>query len=281
MGIGRILGVEPDKTASFSRGDVEGYVAADSGKFLVAFRGSEPPTSKDVIHDRLRDLDAVPVLLRDYVDDGPPFARIHQGFADGVHDVIAPLLVAMHTLNPEGNLPLWITGHSLGGVLAVVAASFFRFDSQLRRDVQGLYTFGQPRVAGPGHALEIDRELGNRYQRVVNRLDIVPRLPPRGLLREYADAGVIQWLDEAGYLHTRGIPRYDSLLAVSLQDLLSGRAEGNPFAATFAAFKVDLADPVTDHLLRMQLFPAVPKENLGSYLCKLAHLAGQGLPASP
>src|SRR6266853_4331115 len=62
-GIKRILGIEPANTISFARGDNEGYVAADAQKVILAFRGSEAPTSRDGIQDWLRDFDGIPVFL--------------------------------------------------------------------------------------------------------------------------------------------------------------------------------------------------------------------------
>ena len=283
-GIQRILGLDPAKTIPFARGDTEGYVAADAQKVILAFRGSEPPTSQNGIQDWLRDFNGMPVDLSHYVNSGPFNAKIHEGFADGMHDVIAPVIAALFKFDPTSSLPLWITGHSLGGALAVAAAIFFRFDSHLRRNIQGLYTYGQPRVAGPSLAKALDNELGARYQRVVNHLDIVPRVPPRSqipMFPTFADAGIVEWFDDNGNLNPNGGTTHASLLSDSFEDLMSGAAGGNPLAGIFSALGGSLVKPATDHPLRFLLFANPPQLNPKSYLAKLAQLAGQVLPAAP
>jgi hypothetical protein len=66
--------------------------------------------------------------------------------------------------------PLFVTGHSLGGALAVLSGCRL---AKMGRPPVGIYTFGSPRVGDmnfcAGYALPT--------YRVVNRLDIVPELP--------------------------------------------------------------------------------------------------------
>ena len=70
----------------------------------------------------------------------------------------------------EARGPLFMTGHSLGGALATLAA--------YRRPPAALYTFGSPRVAGTDLAAHLNGEAGLNAWRVVNSTDIVPRVPP-------------------------------------------------------------------------------------------------------
>ena len=65
-------------------------------------------------------------------------------------------------------LQLFITGHSLGGALAITAVKF------LASDIAGAcYTFGSPPVG----TKSFDRDIKTPIYRVVNHVDIVPRLP--------------------------------------------------------------------------------------------------------
>jgi len=284
-GIQRILGLDPARTIAFGRNSTEGFVAADDQKIILAFRGSQPPTSDNGRRDWLRDIKQIPASLGKYADSGPLDAQIHLGFAEGMHDVVAPIVSALFRLDPSSSLPLWITGHSLGGALAVAAALFFRFDRQLRRDLQGLYTYGQPRIAGPSLAKALNQELGARYQRVVNHLDVVPRVPSRDL---FDDAGVIQWFDDNGNLNPPTGPTFADFMKDSLEKILSGEAPHNPLAGILSAFRGPLPNPLadlthllTDHLLRLLLVAHPPADNPKSYLAKLATLAGQQLPPAP
>lgn len=77
---------------------------------------------------------------------------------------------------------LYITGHSLGGALAVVAAALLHADPSLdgiRRKLRGVYTYGQPMVGYSDFATRFDEEFGRKLFRHVYGMDVVPRLPPR------------------------------------------------------------------------------------------------------
>lgn len=281
--IQRMIGLSPDKTIVFSKRDVQGFVAADGEKIILAFRGSEPPTSINGIQDWLRDFDALPVNLHDYVNNGPLGAKVHQGFADGARDVLSHVINSIWKLDPAQKLPLFITGHSLGGGLAVCAAAFLRYDNLLKREIQGLYTYGQPRVANPTLAAALNAEFGSRYQRVVNNVDIVPRVPPRGIppFTLYADAGTLEWFNDNGDLNPHTGLIHAVLLKDSFADIVNGIAADNPFSDIINSLEGGLVQPVTDHLLRFKLFANPPAVNPKSYLVKLAKLAGKPLPDAP
>ena len=76
--------------------------------------------------------------------------------------------------------PLYITGHSLGGALATMAAYkavIYELDGTIK--IGGIYTFGSPRVAQFDLANEINNYFGDRSYRVVNFIDVIPRIPLR------------------------------------------------------------------------------------------------------
>jgi hypothetical protein len=77
---------------------------------------------------------------------------------------------------------LYITGHSLGGAMAVLAAALIFSDEELRAlrpRLRGIYTFGQPMVGDRAFAKKFEPEFGNRLFRHIYRRDVVPHLPPR------------------------------------------------------------------------------------------------------
>ena len=77
---------------------------------------------------------------------------------------------------------LFVTGHSMGGALAVLAAADFELDSQKKNPVTAVYTYGQTFEYGdPQFSAAYDAALKNATFRYVNDLDIVPHLPPARL----------------------------------------------------------------------------------------------------
>jgi hypothetical protein len=105
----------------------------------------------------------------------PPQGEVHRGFHDAwqsvEHDVLAQL---KQWWTPDSQL--WITGHSLGGALAALAATSLEYQGF---KVSGLYTFGQPRVGDWAFTREVNDRMGDRMFRYVNNNDIVPLIPPQ------------------------------------------------------------------------------------------------------
>ena len=146
---------------------------ADEPPYLVlAFRGTEKKIS-----DWLTDLRCVPTV------EGK--IKVHTGFleaftknldADGrtVEEMVRNILAQPETKDEHGNpLPLFITGHSLGGALALLATKL------IASDITGAcYTFGAPRIAN----YEFFRFIKTPVYRVVNSSDIVPRVPPGAVM---------------------------------------------------------------------------------------------------
>jgi pimeloyl-ACP methyl ester carboxylesterase len=133
-----------------------GFVAspAAGGPTLVVFRG----TRVDTLEDLIADSQAVPAAWR-------PGVRVHAGFRRAFQSVSEPLRAALADI-PD---PPVITGHSLGGALATLAAA------EHRKRAPTLVTFGSPRVGDEAFQRLFD---GLAVRRIVHCCDVVPRLPP-------------------------------------------------------------------------------------------------------
>ena len=137
---------------------------------VLAFRGTAD------LRNWLTDLDWPKIPL--YWAAG----KVHRGFNTALESVAEQLDAAIH---PEDPRRLWITGHSLGGALAMLFA--LRLKIRRGREVAGVYTFGQPRLGNIPFSLGYDDALKARTFRVVHAEDIVPRVP--WLLGSYRHAG--------------------------------------------------------------------------------------------
>lgn len=98
-----------------------------------------------------------------------PEGRLHAGFADGYTDIHDNLVTRLRRCCAKR---VWLTGHSLGGALAVVGANRLE---EAGFNVAGVVTFGQPMVAMPDLARLLARRFRGRYVAFVNGSDPVPR----------------------------------------------------------------------------------------------------------
>ncbi len=167
-----------------SVGNTQAWLLQDDRTLAVAFRGSEAPTSIDGLKDWLL-TNANNLLILPEGRLGTDFAaagvgaRFHRGFMQALADVWDPLAAAVDAAVTARERPLWITGHSLGGALALLAS--WRFHQQFR-DIQAVYTFGAPMIGNAATAEAFQRELGGKIFRYVDEPDPVPLLPMVSML---------------------------------------------------------------------------------------------------
>jgi predicted lipase len=167
-----------------SRENTQVYVAVNDRAIVVAFRGSEAPTTLDGLKDWLL-TNANNYLILPEGQAGTDFAaagvgaRFHKGFLTALEMVWEPLRAVVDEAVKAKDRPVWVTGHSLGGALALLAAW------RLLRSyisVQEIVTFGAPMIGNDAAARAFEQEFSGKIFRYVDLEDVVPHLPTVSLV---------------------------------------------------------------------------------------------------
>ncbi|HOM16306.1 MAG TPA: lipase family protein [Thermoguttaceae bacterium] len=190
-----------------------GYVVWAADVAVVVFRGTDDQA------DWLVNLDCRTAET--------PHGTIHKGFYEAYHATPNPqqslrsqILARLKEGAPKY---LWITGHSLGGALALVCA--YDLIENEKFPVNGVLTFGQPMVVQPQLGEYLDQLLVRRYTYFVNGKDIVPRVPPT-----YVHCGARIWFHDgqierfaplrspSRIAPLKGLPQEDALVPMSPEE---------------------------------------------------------------
>jgi lipase (class 3) len=140
-------------------------VAGGRGATIVSFSGTDPLKIEDWITD---------FTIAQLPDS------LHQGFHEAV-DTIWPHIKPGIENRPHAEQPLFFTGHSLGGALAIIAGE--RAMREFGARATGVYTFGSPRTGGANFFDSYMPRLGNATFRLVHGTDVVPTVPPMNSFR--------------------------------------------------------------------------------------------------
>ena len=210
------LGME-GKAVPFAFDEFHGFIADLDSAAVLAIRGT------DSIENWLTDGRVVQIH-----DDAYP-GLVHKGFAGATEAIWQGL---QGQLPPPGARPFWVTGHSLGGAMATLAA--VRLETA-GYTVQATYTYGSPRVGNP--------DFYSNYQpinyRFVHNDDIVPHVPLELLLIgsvlgglkqfTYKHVGTLEYLDRHGHLG-EGMSDWNAKKAFILTGLMRNGGEPWPQA---------------------------------------------------
>ncbi len=212
----------------FSDKATQCYVVSNHKFAIVAFRGSET---------QLREGDSDPgYIFADWManfnflpERWAQGGNVHRGFKAALQEVWPELENYISNLQ-KNNLKIWLTGHSLGAALATLAADRYS-------NVQGLYTYGSPRVG--------DRNFKKNFNvntyRFVNNADIITKVPPAGM---YCHVGEVKYIDGAGIIHD-GINHWERWTE-EIQDQFKNIF--NAIGQTGKGFAEVLLEPIVDHV---------------------------------
>ncbi len=194
-----------------SRESNRGLILIDDASLIVVFRGTRLH-----VHNLMDVAELVVINQSDLWIDSlflpavcQAGGRVHSGFLKAFADISGEL-DAIWRAN-SGGRKVWLTGHSLGGALATLAAAHLGRDA-----VQGLYTYGCPRVGDPKFTSVL---LETSHIRFVHRDDWVALQPPEFM----------------GYIHAGTLTTVSGAAPRSLWDDVKRGASGwNRAVATMA-----------------------------------------------
>jgi triacylglycerol lipase len=140
-----------------------GYVVEGSDIIVIVFRGTQDELDwKTNVNARL-------VALQGGT-------RVHTGFFQAYWPIRDDMFDFVKRAIQDNPRPIYITGHSLGGALALMAtAELANDDNAMIRDcIAACYTFGCPRAGDSSFDIYVKAPL----YRITNGVDLVPAIPP-------------------------------------------------------------------------------------------------------
>ena len=225
----------------YSVGNTQAWLATDESNIVVAFRGTESPATIDGLKDVLL-TDALNLLvvpegrLGHDLSAAGVGARFHKGFADAIADIWPPLAEAIEVKRRDR--PVWLTGHSLGGALALYAAWLLK-----RRfvPVHEVCTFGAPMIGNRVACDALNREFAGRIFRYVNGRDPVPKLPTMSLV-----ANEFVHVDAERLVGREPVTRLSDLLGAVASKAAGGLLSGTLLDEAWGTLNAEVANHFLD-----------------------------------
>lgn len=145
---------------------IEALVLYSDDVIVVSFAGTELNEFNDINTDLK--------FWHSYAED----VGIHHGFYTAYKKIKFDVYKAVLELQKEKHREVYWTGHSLGGALAVVFATFWKYESVV-------YTFAQPKVGDRDFATLTSKRA--RHYRITSNADLAPKFPV--WFRSYCHSG--------------------------------------------------------------------------------------------
>ena len=218
-----------DEIISFASDDnrenesARGYIGASENAIVLAFRGTDDVT------DWLINLNVMQIE-----EQG---ALVHRGVSRALTAVWPRIESRLQSLLDSRPRKIWVTGHSLGGALATLAAIRLQ-----RMGIEQLesYTFGQPRVGDRVMAGQITTPF-YRFAHYADPVYHAPFSVPRAM--QYKHAGTLKQIDAAG----RIVDKDSHFLTRILSKLLSASQVADDFLKN--DLKTFLSRRINDHYM--------------------------------
>lgn len=240
-------------------GSAKGVVMTLGDEAVIAFQGS------DDFGDWFTNLDTELAT--------PPADLVHRGFHKAYRSVAGQVKAALvkHDIRH-----VWITGHSLGGAMAVLCGLDLVREQKFA--VRGVITFGQPLLLAPSFASRANQLLSNRFLRFIHQDDIVPRVIP-GL----RGGGSFMWFKDGELIF--GGPRMRAFQASGAEaEAMTLDNEEGPEPLTAEQFEREktrlragraaASEPGSDQAQRMEALPNAADHSMTLYLAVIERRFG-------
>jgi triacylglycerol lipase len=155
---------------TFDSNGTQAIIVSNKDYTVLGFRGTEATSIKDIKSD-----------LNAKTTTCETGGNIHTGFRDAFNQLAVKIQERLNQDDLKG-IPLYITGHSLGGALATIASKKLSHNDG---GIAACYTYGAPRVGDEVWLTDIKTPI----YRVVNAADCVTMMPPGDEM-----ISIISWL---------------------------------------------------------------------------------------
>lgn len=162
------------------KSDTEGFLTHHDKILLISLRGTWPTINEDTtnLKDIYTDLNVPQTDFKEHQG-----SKVHKGFYSAFISVKTTIDEYLK-LYADRVDKIIITGHSLGGALATIVATWLQKTKDYAKGKIILYTYGSPRVGDRNFVNLTTKLSGNNtiktdfpHHRIVNNLDPVPYIP--------------------------------------------------------------------------------------------------------
>ncbi len=244
--------------------DTQAFIFQKGANIILVFRGTEKfedwKTNLSLTLQRFR----TEAPQKSVPASSPtPIGKVHQGFFNAFKSIEGDIMDTLkdwecrdqpspfgspdtpsNSPTPRPDRPnIWVTGHSLGGALAALAAVSLKCQGF---NVAGLYTFGQPRVGDWSFGSAAMNTLTHPHsipvERYANNNDIVPLIPP----------GFVPWQPTRIYGHFGHFRYFDSSGTLQRHSFLGQRLADRAWGFLSALVRTG-PDAVSDHFMEFYI----------------------------
>jgi triacylglycerol lipase len=181
------------------------YVLYNEDDLIIAFRGTELKEFENLVEDL--DVDMVDSLFCN--------GKVHHGFQQALDNLWPRLLPVLKQRLKQQHV--WVTGHSLGAAMAVLAACRLHHETTLNIKPKAVFTYGCPRNSDTRFV----NSLPMPHYRWVNNADVVTKVPTF----PYVHGGDMFYINRNGQVKKMSfLGRVTDQLAASVKGLFKGKA---------------------------------------------------------